>query len=199
MSRKSRVLSLILGIVMILGMLPLSAFAAGEGGFENFTKQRSFSETTFSDVKAEDWFYDNVKAAYELGFMVGTSSGAFDPEGNLTIAQAVTVAVRLHSIYTSGADSFGRTAPWYKAYADYAKEKGIIAADYPDYSKKATRAEFAAILAGALPEEALSGINNVEDNAIPDVAMGDANAEAIYFLYRAGIFAGNDTKGTLAP
>ena len=199
MSRKSRVLSLILGIVMILGMLPLSAFAAGEGGFENFTKQRSFSETTFSDVKAEDWFYDNVKAAYELGFMVGTSSGAFDPEGDLTIAQAVTVAARIHSIYTAGADSFAHTEPWYKAYADYAKEKGIIAADYPDYSKKATRAEFAAILAGALPEEALSGINNVEDNAIPDVAMGDANAEAIYFLYRAGIFAGNDAKGTFAP
>ena len=199
MSRRSRVFSFILGIIMILGMLPFGAFAAGDGGFDSFSKQRSFSDTTFKDVKPDDWFYDNVKAAYELGLMVGNRSGAFDPDGDLTLAQAITVASRIHSIYSTGTDAFSRTEPWYKAYVDYAKDKGIISSDYPDYSKKATRAEFAVILSSSLPDDALAAINNVDDNAIPDVTLSETYADAVYLLYRAGIFAGNDSKGTFSP
>lgn len=199
MSRRSRVFSFILGIIMILGMLPFGAFAAGDGSFDNFSKQRSFSDTTFKDVKPDDWFYDNVKAAYELGLMVGNRSGAFDPDGDLTIAQAITVASRIHSIYSTGTDAFSRTEPWYKAYVDYAKDKAIISSDYPDYSKKATRAEFAVILSSSLPDDALAAINNVDDNAIPDVKLSETYADAVYLLYRAGIFAGNDSKGTFSP
>lgn len=131
--------------------------------------------------------------------MVGNRSGAFDPDGDLTLAQAITVASRIHSIYSTGTDAFSRTEPWYKAYVDYAKDKAIISSDYPDYSKKATRAEFAVILSSSLPDDALAAINNVDDNAIPDVTLSETYADAVYLLYRAGIFAGNDSKGTFSP
>ena len=42
----------------------------------------------------------------------------------------------------------------------------------------------------------LGGDNTVADNAIPDVKMDDANAEAIYSFYRAGILTGSDAAGT---
>ena len=59
-----------------------------------------------------------------------------------------------------------------------------------------TRQEFAAIVANALPSEALPAINSVPFGSIPDVYRSDA---AIYKLYRAGILAGNDAAGTFRP
>ena len=64
---------------------------------------------------------------------------------------------------------------------------------------KATRAQFAEIFAAALPDEALSIKNSVSDNAIPDVKMKDSYSAPVYKLYRAGILAGGDAKGTFSP
>ena len=53
----------------------------------------------FSDVNKTAWYYDNVKTAYELGFMNGKAEGKFDPDGTVTIAEGITMASRLHAIY----------------------------------------------------------------------------------------------------
>ena len=60
-----------------------------------------------------------------------------------------------------------------------------------------TRAEFAALLASSLPEEALPVLNEVD--AIPDVAHDHPQAQAIYLLYRAGVLQGTDAQGTFSP
>ena len=39
-------------------------------------------------------------------------------------------------------------------------------------------------------------LNNIADNAIPDVKLGDKCADEIYAFYRAGILTGSDAKGT---
>ena len=57
-----------------------------------------------------------------------------------------------------------------------------------------TRAEFAHIFHGA--ESTYKAINQVADDAIPDVKSGDAFASDIYEFYRAGILTGSDAKGT---
>ena len=59
-----------------------------------------------------------------------------------------------------------------------------------------TRQEFASILASALPDAALPEVNKVPDGSIPDVYRSDT---AIYKLYRAGIFVGNDATGIFRP
>ena len=66
-------------------------------------------------------------------------------------------------------------------------------------SKNATRAQFAEIFANSLPEGALTSINDVEDGAIPDVPMTELCASHVYKLYRAGILAGGDARGTFSP
>ena len=57
----------------------------------------------FADVKNTSWYAENVKTAYELGFMNGKSKTAFDPDGKVTVAEAVAVASRIHA-QNSGAD-----------------------------------------------------------------------------------------------
>lgn len=67
----------------------------------------------------------------------------------------------------------------------------------PAQSAAATRAQFAAILARALPAEALTAQNSVPIDSVPDVPASAAGG--IYTLYRAGILTGSDGKGTFNP
>lgn len=197
MKKIKRAISVFLCVVMILGILPFSAIAAG--GLNSFSVRRSFSEETFTDVESRDWFYDNVRTVYELGLMIGNSPSTFNPNGNLTLAEAVTIAARLHSIYQTGSESFQSGTPWYQTYVDYSKANGILPFEDLAYEEAASRAEFAEILAAALPKEALRQMNQIADGTIPDVESGDHCAAAVYRLYRAGVLIGNDEKGTFAP
>lgn len=175
------------------------AVATPKGSLSNFQRKNNFSAEMFSDVQAEDWFYGNVKAAYEYGLMVGDSATTFRPNGNVTLAETITLAARLHSQYYTGKSDFKDSTPWYKAYVDYAAENGILLVAYEDYDRAATRAEYAVILSAAFPDDALAKINQVPDNSIPDVKMDTTYGGAVYRMYRAGILMGNDNAGTFAP
>ena len=52
----------------------------------------------FTDVADSAWYAENVKKAYELGFMNGKSEGKFDPNGSVTVAEAITMASRVNAI-----------------------------------------------------------------------------------------------------
>ena len=91
---------------------------------------------------------------------------------------------------------------WYSTYVNYAIVNDIIDETYGELSyaqmnAAATRKEFVGIFYGA--KDFYGKKNNVADNAIPDVKLGDAYAEEIYTFYRAGVLTGNDETGTFAP
>lgn len=187
---------------MLLSAIPIGIHAAGLNNFVQKVQKYEFSISKFTDVNENDWFLDNVKAVYEKGLMNGNSESTFNPTGDVKLSEVVTIATRLHSIYTTGSDAVADVAgsvSWYDKYVAYAKENAIITSEYEDYGRAATRAEFAVILASALPEEALEGMNTVDDDIIPDVVISDEYGAAVYKLYRAGILTGNNTKGTFAP
>lgn len=48
----------------------------------------------FEDVKAADWFYENVKYAHQNGLFNGTTETTFSPNADLTRAMLVTVLYR---------------------------------------------------------------------------------------------------------
>lgn len=197
-----RSFSAIMALVLCLGCLVLPARA--EEGLANFKPAARYVEGQFDDVGAGDWFHDNVAAVYELGLMVG-NNGRFSPEGKVTYAEAVAMAARLNSIYATGAAEFAQGSPWYQVYVDYALEQGILTVnadgetETQDMEAPISRRMFALILSRALPAEALPPVNQVEDNAIPDVKLGDDRAEEIYRLYRAGVLTGGDERGTFSP
>lgn len=194
---KKRILSALLVVALFLTAFA-NVSAADRNSLDNFQKQASYTAGQFADVASGAWYEDNVKSAYELSLMVGTSGTAFDPEGQLSIAQAVTIAARLHNVYAGNGETFAPGTPWYQVYMDYAAIHGmLVPADYPDPEALATRAEYAAILSAAFPDEALTPLNTV--NAIPDVPADADYASAVLRLYRAGILKGNDESGTFAP
>lgn len=178
--------SLVLILTMVFGMCT----AASAAGLESFKPVNSFTDGRFSDLSEKHWGYENIATAYSLGLMKGQSDTEFAPDGTLTLAAAITLAARIHSIYNTGAENFVQGAPWYDCYVEYAMDNGLIYQEYADYDRNIERWEFALILGRALPDEVLKVINTVEDGAIPDVPMSASYAPDVYRLYRAGVLTG---------
>ena len=191
---KKRICSLLLSAAMLFGTLP-----AALAGYENFTAQAAYTPGQFTDVAADAWYAENVRASYEYGLINGQSDTRFAPDSALTVAEAVKLAACLHSIYYTGSADFAESQPWYQTYVDYALQNRILSAARSDYTQPATRAVFASVLAAALPADALTAINTVEDGAIPDVSMSASYADAVYLLYRAGVLTGSDSAGSFSP
>ncbi|MFR4239904.1 MAG: S-layer homology domain-containing protein [Butyricicoccus sp.] len=191
---KKRLLSLITAAALMVGMLP-AAFA----GYENFTSKTTYPAGQFTDVPSTEWYAQNVQAAYEYKLVDGVNATQFKPNSNLTIAQAIKLAACLHSTYVSGSADFDKVRPWYQPYVTYALENGIINTTYADYDQPSTRAQFASIFANALPEDALTAINNIADGAIADVDMSAGYAADVYRLYRAGVLTGSNNAHDFKP
>ena len=164
----------------------------------HFKMATDYTAGQFTDV-SDQWFAGSVAKVCELGLMKGGGDGMFQPEGNVTLAEAITMAVRLNSIYRGLGDSFPSGTPWYQPYVKYALAIGIIDHDdFRDYEASATRAQMAYLFANALPEHELQKINKIA--TLPDVADDDDRyGEEIFTLYRAGILTGSDSAGTFHP
>ncbi|MBO4950737.1 MAG: S-layer homology domain-containing protein [Clostridia bacterium] len=89
-----------------------------------FEKVNTYNNN-FSDVADSNWFAENVKTAYELGFMNGKSEGKFDPDGNVTVAEGITMASRLHAIY-NGAEITKNTVPKNEYRFDFDTLDGVV-------------------------------------------------------------------------
>ena len=92
----------------------------------------------FTDVTSTDWFYSDVKYAYETGLMTGTSADAFSPEAPVTRGMVMTILARREGIRTD------RYTPWYAAGCEWAKANGISDGSNPE--APVTREQLAAML-----------------------------------------------------
>ena len=189
----------ILCIVLIICItLSMAMTALGVASLSNFSQSRSYAEA-FTDVMSSDWFYQSVRDVYEYEIMDGKSSDSFDPDGSLTLAEAIKLAATLHSSYYDEEPDFDEGFPWFAPYVEYALDNGIITEEYRDYNADATRSDFATIMYRALPEEAMTPINRILNGVIPDVYEHYSYGQAVYGLYRAGILTGSDEEGTFYP
>ena len=156
-------------------------------------------EPSFSDVPPDAWYGKDLKAAYQLGLVNGSSDTTYSPENDISFAELIKLAACMHQLYVNGEVTLAPGSEvWYSTFVDYALEKGIITKTY-DYDKKATRAEYMDIFSRALPEGALPAVNSIPDDAIPDIKISHPYSPAIYKLYRAGIVRGSDEKGSCKP
>ena len=158
----------------------------------------------FTDVKTGDWFYNNVKNAYTMGLIEGKTTTTFNPDDNMTYAEAVTLAARMNQLYYSGKVTLSNstTGNWYSSYESYAISKGIISSALGNKANtKITRKDYVDIFYNALPASAYTVRNTV--SSIPDLANNTANAK-VYAFYRAGILTGyantpGKTNGAFGP
>lgn len=184
-----RLASLALALLLAASLAP-AALAAEDSssGMANFKKIRSYPG--FSDVQEDAWYYAGVRSAYELGLINGRD-GVFDPQGKLSLAEAVTMAVNVSAVY-SGADFTPGGSPWYNNAVRYAEENGIISPEeYGNFNVPASRADVAQMFANCINGEDLGRINRIA--WIPDVTPETSCWSCVYALYHAGVLAGDDS------
>ena len=137
-----------------------------------FTKTRKYGNS-FNDVTSKDWFYDAVSNAYEYALVNGSSDVTYNPKGTMTVAEAVTLAARMHSTQKGDGEAekiaaMSSGAKWYSNYVDYAKKEGFLKdGSFDSYDRPIKRNEMVSLFAAALPEECFEAINYV--TYIPDV------------------------------
>ncbi len=151
----------------------------------------------FTDVSNDEWYYDTVMAVYQNKLMMGDSLTSFNPKGEMTLAEALTIASRIH-YKESHTDDLNVPAgeTWYDGYVNYAIENGIILKDdFKDYTRPATRAEMAYIFSRC--SKNLEVIN--KDATAPDVDSSHKYLNEINTLYKAGVVAGSDEIGRYYP
>lgn len=130
--------------------------------------------------------------------MSGKSDGKFNPGGNVTTAEGVVVAARIHNLWRGGDGSFPSSTPWYQSAVDYAVQNDIMAqGQFSSFTAPITRAQLADLLARVLPKRDYASINSVK--TLPDVNDNTPGAASILKLYNAGIVSGIDAYGTFAP
>ena len=171
-------------------------------------------ENQFADVSEDDWFYKNVAALYSLGLINGRGDlTRFAPRNEITIAEAITMAARLRSIYDFGASEIGaylfRTdgQQWYEPYYEYLRYIGIIGTEFDAQPNlPATRAQVAHLIANTLPADLFEPINDeavtvgyATGQYIRDVNDYTPYQQDIITLYRWGIVNGIDHIGSFAP
>ncbi len=159
-------------------------------GLDNFKTVNRYRAGQFTDVRASDWFADNVKSAYELGLIKGNTPATFAPNATITVAEAVTVAARVRDIYWGeGTDFAAKTgAAWYQPYVDYAIANRMMDAAPADCDRPATRAELARWLYSALAGEGTEPATQTV--RFTDVTEAHPDYACIMNLARAGIMGG---------
>lgn len=88
----------------------------------------AFTETTFADIKKDDWHYESVKYVYENNLMEGTGNG-FEPESKMTRAMLVTVLYRMANPEEKANNHNFADVPegqWYSDAVAWASENGIV-------------------------------------------------------------------------
>ena len=61
-----------------------------------------FAALPFTDVKESEWYYGDVKTAYEDKLINGKSDTKFEPNLNITYVEAIKLAACMHQLYTEG-------------------------------------------------------------------------------------------------
>ena len=158
----------------------------------------AYTWNPFDDISPSAWYYEDVMNAVDSGLINGKTGSTFCPDDYLTYAEAVKLAACMNQLWWTGWVSLKNGSPWYQTYVDYAWETGIIS-DWYDWNGYATRGRFLTLFANALPSSAMTEINYIPDDSIPDVSVWDPDADAVYLLYRAGIVQGSDSAHSCRP
>ena len=117
-----RFTSILLALAMILTLLPVGVFAA--------------DNTSFSDVKGNEYFSSAASALEELGILAGYPDGTFGAEKSITRAEMAAVVCRMIDKEADAEKAKGKTdfddveaSHWASGYINIASKEGIINGD----------------------------------------------------------------------
>ena len=158
----------------------------------------------FTDVKASDWFYADVKFVWERGLMNGVGGSKFAPNDTLTRAMVVQVLYNLAGKPAAGAESFSDVAAgdWYRDAVAWAAANGIVKGmDAKTFAPMSpvTREQLAAMLFRYAVYNGMNAMTLAEYlGQFPDAGqVSDWAVSAMNWAVGQGLINGMD--GKLAP
>ncbi len=168
-------------------------------GMKAFRKDPVKEALPFNDVSAAEWYAGSVSLMYRAGLMSGRAGMVFCPNGSLTVAEAVTLAVRVYEYYhgLSRSSELETSGIWYAGYVELGKIYGITDSVWWNYDSPVTREQLAYLAYHALPESELAEKNKV--TGLPDVLPSSRYYDEVLALYRAGITSGVNEYGDFRP
>lgn len=154
---------------------------------------------TFVDVRGTDWFFDDVKWAYNKGLMLGMTEEYYEPESLISSVTAIvtlarlTPNVNLADYELASAASLGvKDTEWYRRELLWAKDAGLLL-DGP-FSAQApiSRGQFALMLEKYLIYSGIQTDFNWEalQMSVYEENMTPNQARAFQILQKANIFKG---------
>ena len=188
-------------------MLIISLFASVicTSAFASSDRNSDFMMNEGRKFKLSAEFDEGLEGAVFLAevFAAATSGAAGNAvaecDGNLTRAEAISVAAKIHSMYYLKDYVFPETTPWHATYVDYARKYMLITSAEGTLNSAVTRGELAHMLYRAFPKQNMPVISYILDGSIPDVDVGAPYAEAIYYYCRTGVFSDLDGNGNFYP
>lgn len=180
---------LVSSVLAVTALAPQVSAETVGGSLDNF-KMGTAKE--FSDVVSTDWYYSNVADAAALGIIQGNPDGTFNPNGNLSIAEALTLASRVNAIFYNRTEDLSSdsksNAHWADGILNYAEKNGIVQEGYSgNLDNVCTRVQMADMFAKSVPTDNFTEINSM------DLAPSQTASEAIATLFKAGVFVGDSS------
>lgn len=187
--KKTRIIAV---CAILLATLSVCAFAS------SFEKSKVY-ENSFNDVEEGKWYADSIKDVYELGLMEGVSKDKFDIDSEMNVAQGITIACRLHSIYNELEIPEKKDgANWYSPYVQYCLENKIITENqFDSYNRPILSFEMVSLFAKALGNDYFPAVNEI--SGILDVHDNMDFFDDVMMFYNAGVLNGNDEHGSFLP
>lgn len=154
------------------------------------------SSADFTDVPESHWAYRYIIRAADAGAVSGMGDGSFDPDGTVTQAQFISIAVRGCGISPDETDG-----EWYEGYISAAERAGMIDPEAVSPDEPMTRYMMAQVVYSAMiylgaerisEEDIAEAIENIPDEIPEDMR------EAVAGVYIPGVITGMDAKGTFA-
>ena len=161
-------------------------------------------ELPFTDVSADDWFYDPVCFVYSQGLMTGTSATTFEPNTPLSRAMLVAVLHRLEGSPAASAGDFTDVADsdWYAQAVNWAASVGVVNGfDDGTFQPNAaiTREQMAAILRNYAAYKGFDVTASGSLSTFTDAAsVSDWAKESVEWAVGSGLLGGYEDS-TLQP
>lgn len=170
------------------------------------------SLASFSDVRAGEWYVDDLAYAVERGWLTGYGDGCLGPEDYLTRGQAVCLISRAAAVEFEHPFSDVVASPYYYDAVAWAKETGVVSSEQGSFRPEdlCSRAEFVVMLYNWLADQRGDSVGRLDSPEVPGwastamswavgrgiVGEGGASlrpndpcsrAEAVAMIHRCGI------------
>ncbi len=161
---------------------------------------------SFKDINKKDWYYAAVKFAYEHDFMKGESKTKFNPNGDVTRAQIVTILHRLSGDKTNDLKcvfSDVQAEQWYSAAVNWASKNGIVnGVDQNKFApnRNVSREELVTILYRFSEKDKRQAVSKIDHLAVfaDREQISDYAVEAMTWAIKEGLISGL-SDSTIAP